>query len=374
MEEPWFMLCKADAASAEWIDSDGALAAAAAGWDGVLGLDTEFERTDTFFARPGLYQVCSGAAVYLLDPLEITDFSPLLEVLEDRRVSTVMHACSEDLELLRHHFGAVPVGLFDTQLANAFVTPDYSVSFTRLVQDRLGIELVQHETRSDWLARPLTDEQLRYAREDVLYLPPLYQDLGEALERNGRTAWFREEMDRRGRFELSDPDTYYLSMNKAWRLSGPVRARLQAMAAWREREAMAEDKPRNRIVRDEHLLHLAQLDDLHEDDVREALPRGVARRYENDLLAAFREGAVAEAPPAAPAPLGAAANAVVKALRDVARQRAEALGLAPELLARKREVEACARHYLATGELSEPYRGWREPLVGEDFRRGLGAL
>lgn len=374
MEEPWFMPCKADAASVEWIDSDAALAEAAAGWDGVLGLDTEFQRTDTFFALPGLYQVCCGEAVYLLDPLEITDFSPLLEVLEDRRVSTVMHACSEDLELLRHHFGAVPVGLFDTQLANAFVSADYSVSFTRLVQERLGVELVQHETRSDWLARPLSDEQIRYAREDVLYLPPLHRDLSEALERSGRALWFREEMNRRGRFDLSDPDAYYLSMNKAWRLSGPVRARLQALAAWRERQAMAEDKPRNRIVRDEHLLHLAQLDDLHEDDVRDALPRGVARRYASDLLDAFREGAAAEEPPAAPAPLGAAANAVVKALRDVARQRAEALGLAPELLARKREVEACVRHYLATGELSEPYRGWRETLVGEDFRRGLEAL
>ena len=207
MEEPWFMPCKADAASVEWIDSDDALVEVAAGWDGVLGLDTEFQRTDTFFALPGLYQVCSGEAVYLLDPLEITDFSPLLEVLEDRRVSTVMHACSEDLELLRHHFGAVPVGLFDTQLANAFVSPDYSVSFTRLVGERLGVELVQHETRSDWLARPLTDEQIRYAREDVLYLPPLHRDLSEALERSGRAAWFREEMDRRGRFELSDPDT-----------------------------------------------------------------------------------------------------------------------------------------------------------------------
>ncbi|MBK80096.1 MAG: ribonuclease D [Gammaproteobacteria bacterium] len=369
------MPCKADAASVEWVDSDAGLASAVAAWGNRLGLDTEFQRTDTFFPRPGLYQVCCGEDVWLLDPLTITDFSPLLEALEDRRVTTIMHACSEDLELLRHHFGAVPVGLFDTQLANAFVSPHYSVSFTRLVAERLGVELVQHETRSDWLARPLTPEQIRYAREDVYFLPPLHDALSEALDRAGRQSWFREEMDLRGRFQPADPDEYYLGIARAWKLSGPVRARLQALAAWRERQAMAEDRPRNRIVRDEHLLHLAQQDDVDADAVREALPRGVARRYEADLVAAWSEGEDAAAhPPAAQAPLGGAANAVVRRLRDIARGRAEDLGMAPELLARKREVEACVRHYLATRELSEAYLGWRAPLVGEAFLAELATL
>ncbi|MEQ8861550.1 MAG: HRDC domain-containing protein [Pseudomonadales bacterium] len=367
------MPCKAAAASVSWIDSDRALAEAVAGWGRVIGIDTEFQRTDTFFPLPGLYQVSDGEEIFLVDPLEIADFSPLLEILEDRRMTKIMHACSEDLELLRHHFGAVPVGLFDTQLANAFLTPHYSVSFTRLVEERLGIELVQHETRSDWLARPLSDEQVRYATEDVLYLPPLHAGLHEALLERGRFDWFREEMDRRGRFELGDPERYYLSMKKAWRLPGPVRARLQALAAWRERQAMAEDRPRSRIVRDEHLLHLAELERVAADEVRDVLPRGVARRYEDDLLDAHARGSeTTEHPPAAEVPLDAAANAVVRDLRDLARARAEALGMAPELLARKREVEACVREFAATGELSEPYLGWRDELVGEAFREILG--
>jgi ribonuclease D len=366
------MPCKAVAASASWIASDAELVTAAGQWQRIIGLDTEFQRTDTFFPLPGLYQVASGEQVYLLDPLEIGDFSPLLELLEDRRVTKIMHACSEDLELLRHHFGAMPVALFDTQLANAFVTPDYSVSFTRLVGARLGLELVQHETRSDWLARPLSDEQLRYACEDVYYLPPLYESLCDALERAGRADWFRAEMDLRGRFELGDPEAYYLSMKRAWRLPGQARARLQQLTAWRERQAMAEDRPRNRIVRDEHLLHLAQLAELTPQDLQDVLPRGVARRYQKDLLAAHDEGtARGEHPPPAEAPLGSASMAVVRELRDIARKQAEVLGMAPELLSRKREVEACVRHYAATGELSQAYQGWREALVGEAFRSCL---
>lgn len=366
------MPCRAVAASADWITSDEALAIAAAGWQRLVGLDTEFQRTDTFFPRPGLYQVACGEQVYLLDPLEIGDFGPLLELLEDRRVVKVMHACSEDLELLRHHIGAVPVGLFDTQLANAFVTPDYSISFTRLVSERLGVELVQHETRSDWLARPLTDEQLRYACEDVYYLGPLYESLRNALEQTGRMAWFREEMDLRGRFELGDPEAYYLSVKKLWRLSGPARSRLQQLTAWRERQAMAEDRPRNRIVRDEHLLRFAELDELRPQDVQEVVPRGVARRYQQDLVAAHWEGMErGEHPPAGEAPLGSVPTGAVRELREIGRQQAESLGIAPELLARKREVETCVRHFAATGELSQAYRGWREPLVGQAFRQCL---
>lgn len=366
------MPCKADDASVEWITSDAALADAAAQWRGAIGIDTEFQRTDTFFPRPGLYQVAWGRAVFLIDPLKIGDFSPLLELLEDRRLVKIVHACSEDLELLRHHFGAVPLGLFDTQLANAFLTPHYSVSFTRLVEERLGVALEQHETRSDWLARPLTPEQVRYACEDVYFLPRLHEMLHEALEATGRLGWFREEMDRRGRFELGDPDLYYLSMKKAWRLSGPARARLQQLAAWRERQAMAEDRPRNRIVRDEHLLDLAERNPVDRRDLEDLLPRGVVRRYADDLLDAHRAGTdQGEHPAAAEAPLPGAATQLVNRLRDLARQRAESLGMAPELLGRKREVEECVRQFMATGRLSDAYSGWRAAVVGEAFHAEL---
>jgi ribonuclease D len=369
------MPCKAAAASVEWVTSDAALADAADLWQPVMGLDTEFQRTDTFFPLAGLYQVSCGARVWLIDPLSVGDFSPLLDRLEDRRVVKIMHACSEDLELLRHHFGASPVNLFDTQLANAFVSPNYSVSFTRLVADRLGVVLEQHQTRSDWLARPLSDEQVQYAAEDVYFLAALYESLDAALQAAGRGAWFREEMDRRGRFELNDPDTYYLGMSKVWRLPDEARGRLQRMAAWRERQAMAEDRPRNRIIRDEHLLALAERAELDEEDLSEQLPRGVARRYGSDLLAAFsgtEAGTDDDLPPPPPAPLNRSENAVVQALRDRARSVAESLGMAPELLARKREVETCVRQFRDTGELSEAYLGWRAPLVGEEFRRMLG--
>ena len=367
------MPCKAAEASVNWVTSDEKLALSAGSWGEVVGLDTEFLRTDTFFPLPGLYQVASGTRVYLLDPLVIDDWTPLFDLLENPAITKILHACSEDLELVRHHFGAAPRGLFDTQLANAFLCPHYSVSFTRLVSERLEIELQQHETRSNWRARPLTEKQIRYAWEDVYYLPPLHEILHEALVSTGRLAWFREEMDLRGRFQLGDPEKYYLSVKKAWRLPGAARSRLQTLCAWRESEAMADDRPRGRVVKDEHLLTLAQLEVISQQDVRDILPPNVARRYATALLAAHAEGGERHHPPPAEQPLTRAQSELVGNLRDAGRARAEALGIAPELLSRKREVEACIRHFSLTGELSEAYLGWRNEVVGDEFRMLLEA-
>jgi ribonuclease D len=129
---------------------------------------------------------------------------------------------------------------------------------------------------------------------------------------------------------------------------------------------MAEDRPRNRIVRDEHLARLAELEHVEREDIEALLPRTVARRYADDLLAAHDTGSAAQdRPPPVDPPLGSAQNATVRALREMAQQRAEALGIAPELLGRKREAEACVRHFAETGEPSPVYSGWRAEVLGD---------
>lgn len=368
------MLCRDVAASAEWIDSDAGLRAAAASWETVIGLDTEFQRTNTFHPLPGLYQVVSGERIYLIDPLAVTDFQPLVEVLEDPRRTVIMHACGEDLELLSHHLGAVPTGLFDTQLANAFQSGDYATSYAKLVARVLAVGLDKHETRSDWLARPLSEEQQRYACEDVIHLPALHAELDERLTALDRRHWFAETMADQGRWLPTAPEDYYRGVKKAWQLSGRQLGVLRALCTWRERRARSEDLPRNRIVWDEHLFDFARRKTLREGDVWGLLPKPVARRYAAELVAEHARALDEEPPPPLPRPLTQAQGAVSKALREFGRDRADALDLAQELLARKRDVEACVRHYLDHGEVSPGYSGWRWPVVGEAFQEKLGRL
>ena len=368
------MPCRGVEISPDWITTNAELAQAAREFGPVLGLDTEFQRTNTFYPLPGLYQVATAGRIFLIDPLDIDDWAPFRAVLEDETRIIIMHACGEDLELLAHHLGASPTAVFDTQLAHAFVSTDFALSYTNLVRTHLELELGKAQTRSDWRRRPLSEAQIRYACEDVAHLLPLHERLNERLAYLGRVQWFEETMDDHGRYEPADPEHYYLGLRKAWRLKGGDLAVLKQLTSWRERVAMTENVPRNRVVWDEHLLSFAQRAVLDERTVSELLPKPVARRYTAHILAEHEAGRAQAPLPRLEPPLTQRQGEVSKALREVARTRAEEHAMSQELLARKRDVEGCIRHYNVTGELSPAYSGWRDALVGDSFRTILEGL
>ena len=371
------MPASASAASAPecsgvWLGSNLALAEAATHWQGRIGLDTEFQRTDTFHPIPALYQVASESGVWFIDPLAIGDWTPLAATLADSATVKILHSCSGDLELIHHHLRLHPRNIFDTQLARGFLSEQFSASYAGLVEDLLGRKLPKQQTRSNWLRRPLSREQLRYAQEDAAHLPALHAALQEQLRAAGRWDWFAEEMARLGRHVPNDPSAYYLNVKKAWVLDGRQLAVLKSLCAWRERRAMEEDVPRNRVVWDEHLSAFAQRDALRVADVEQALPWGIARRYARQLVDAHREGAAAPPESPLPRPLSSAQNRLVAKLRTVGQRRAADLGMAPELLARRRDLEECVRCHQANGRLPELFQGWRHALVGEQFAALLG--
>ena len=349
-----------------WVDSNDQLEQVVADWPAVIALDTEFIRTNTFYPMPGLYQICAADEVYLLDPTQIDQWQPFIDVLHDPHVCKVMHACLEDLELMFHHLGAVPQGIFDTQFANAFVSADFSLSYAALVNQELSIALPKHETRSNWLQRPLSEEQIQYAVEDVVYLIPLYQRLSKMLEAQSRHHWYAEDMQVRSYVDPS-PAQYYLNIKKAWQLQPGQLGALQALCEWREQTARLENVPRNRVVWDDHLFSFARVDLLAERHIHRSLPRGVARRYGEALVMHHAAGRQAQSPAPLPKPLSSAQGALLKQLREIAREKAEQQGVAIELLARKKDLEYCIRHYAQTRQLSPYYAAWREELLAEPF-------
>lgn len=379
---------KVDATLIRWVATDADLAAAVEQWRSsgenhssdsatpgaqgqvVLGIDSEFQRSDTFYPLPGLYQVFDGHNVYLIDPLAIEQWQSFAELLADASVVKVMHACSEDLELFYTHLGVTPAGVFDTQLAHAFLSATFSISYANLVEQRAGELLDKGATRSNWRQRPLTDQQLQYAAADVLHLPQLYREMRQALEAKGRWHWFTEDMARQG-YAPGDPDIYYRGVKGASRLELDALRRLQQLCRWRERKAMSSDVPRSRIIKDEHLLNFAAAPSLDIQSVRAALPASVARRFGPALVEAHgfdvQEVDLTQPVTALPVALTQAQGKLVTALRDFGKGVAQELVVAPELLARKREVEQSLRHYLDHGSLDEIHRGWRAELLAEGF-------
>ena len=358
-----------------WIRDNASLAQHCVSWRNLpfVAVDTEFMRVDTFYPIAGLLQVSEGERAYLIDPLLIDDWAPFAALLQDPAVVKVLHACSEDLEVFLRLTGSLPVALFDTQLAAAYLNLGFSMGYSRLVQAVLNIELPKGETRSDWLQRPLTETQVSYAAEDVLHLAEVYKLLQQQLSAE-KNAWVLEDgaelVANLGR-EIA-PEDAYREAKLAWKLSRAQLAVLRELCAWREREARARNQPRNRIIREhslwplartqpDNLVALARIEDMHPKTVRQD---------GEFLLQLIKDAAAtpsADWPEAVPEPLPLEASSLLKKLRAIGQREGERLNIAPELMLRKKTLEAL----LKTGYPNGPYqlpnslRGWRRELMGQ---------
>lgn len=368
----------------EWVRDDQALAARCAQWQALpfIALDTEFVRVDTFYPKVGLLQVSDGHTAFLIDPLEITQWGPLADLLAAPGVVKVLHACSEDLEVLSRLAGQLPTPLFDTQLAAAYLGLGFSMGYSRLVNEVLGIELPKGETRSDWLQRPLSDLQVSYAAEDALHLAEVYQALRPRLS-DERLAWVLEdghELVAQWDHEV-DPRELYRDARLGWKLTPVQLAVLRELYAWREEQAHLRDVPRNRVVKEQtlwplarfqpsNLSALAKVDEMH--------PRTIRQDGET-LLALIREAAQtpeADLPAPLPEPLPMEAAGLLKQLRAVGQAEAERLGIAPELVLRKKVLEALLRTGFPNGPYSLPdtLRGWRRERLGQALLDSLATV
>jgi ribonuclease D len=362
------------------IRTDAALAAAAERWvqAPVLGLDTEFVRTNTFYHRLGLIQVSDGATSWLVDPLAARDLSPLAAVFRSPGVK-VLHSASEDIEVFYRALGALPEPLFDTQIAGALAGAGAFLSYQRLVAAYLGVELAKEETRTDWLARPLSPGQLAYAAEDVAYLVPLHERLMDDLEALGRLSWVQEDsaalLDT-SRFQ-EDDEAAYLRIKGAGRLDRRQLGALQALASWREKEARRRDLPRNFVLKEALLLDLAVRRPREERDLRR-LPGFDVRQAARDgatwlqLLEEAAERPESELPPRISGkPFSPAAREVETRLRDKVKERAAELNVPPEILAPRRALDALLRLNLGKPDprLPRELEGWRRQVIGEDLLR-----
>ncbi len=347
----------------------------------ALAVDTEFMRTDTFYPILGLIQIFDGRHCWLIDPVAIENLQPLSEVFTNDAITKVFHSCSEDLEVLQHAMGCLPLPLFDTQIAAALAGYGFSRGYAALVADMLEIHVPKDETRSDWLQRPLTEAQLGYAASDVYYLLPVYQQLLADLERLGRTDWVVEEMqDLVTRTSMRDDSSeYYRKVKGAWRLSPDALLALQQLCHWRENEARARNRPRNRVIPDRVLLEIASRKPRNKTTLAdiEGMHPGLIRRY-GDLLLDMVKTAEESVPDASlqplDAPLPKEARDLGRTMKAVVSDCAESYQLPVEMLARKRDIEQLVRSHCETIPTVLPdslASGWRYRVVGAALLKAI---
>ena len=345
---------------------------------GVLGVDTEFMSEGRYRPLLCLIQLAvpngDEARVELIDPFESPAADPLAEVLADPDVEIVMHAARQDVAILRRVLDTEINGLFDTQLAAGFAGLSASLGYGALLERLLGLKLKKGEGFTKWDRRPLTRQQLRYARDDVAHLIQLAEAIKDRLSHNGRLEWVREEC--RPLEQASDER----DAREVWRrlprvnqLGGDARAVAREVAAWREEVAQREDKPPSTIVADQAVVAIARSAPRAVDmlrDVRGLYPKTI-KRWGEEIVAAVRRGEKAEPPPKeGGGSFSTAADAPVIALCEaLVRSRALEAELAYELIASRADltqVVVAARQGRPEPEV-RTLQGWRRELVGEEL-------
>lgn len=333
------------------------------------GFDTEFHTERTYVPDLALIQVAWADKVALIDPLAV-DPAPLGSVFAGPGVA-VVHAASQDLDVLQAACGVVPAVLFDTQIVAGFLgmsTP----SLSRLVDQVLGVSLPKADRLSDWLERPISERQITYAVSDVAHLLELRTALTERLETLGRLEWALNECA-----EVLGDRTPVRVPEEAWWRLGDIRSMsrrsrgvAQEVAAWRERTAAESNRPRRMVLSDLALMAISQRPPLNGAELRrmrgvdgrhlaggraaeilQAVERGLA--LPSDQIRMPSENRDATAPPAA-----------VAVCAGLVRQIADDLDFDQSLLATRADIAQ-----LLCGEPSRLDTGWRRDIAGEPLRR-----
>nr|WP_168710932.1 ribonuclease D [Ningiella ruwaisensis] len=264
----------------------------------AFAMDTEFVRTRTLYPDLGLIQVFDGHHLALIDPVLIDDLTPFCDLLNNQNITKVLHSCSEDIDALHRNLGTVPQPLFDTQFAASLLGKGASIGYANLVSEMFDISLDKGESRTDWIARPLSDSQLSYAAADVTYLLAAYQVLNEQIQTQGLHECVIQESQQliHKKTTLFPAEYAYLLYSNNWKLRGKHLLAFKLLAKWRMELAREQNVAINFIIKESSMIEIAQKLPLNISQLHQlhALFGKQIRLYGNTIIAIVEKANAAD--------------------------------------------------------------------------------
>lgn len=341
----------------------------------VLALDTEFVREKTYYHRLGLIQVSDGTTSAAIDPIQISDLDPFLNLLRNPKTVKVFHAARQDLEILNRLCNSMVLPIFDTQIAASVVGWGPQISFAKIVNKVLGKKISKSETYTDWCKRPLSKSQIEYALDDVRLLFPVYEKLKKLLKKLNRDEWLEGEfkpLENPDTFKAPGPEKIYMRIKNVRSLAPQNLAVMSELAVWREREAQMRNCLAKSIVRDEPLLELARQAPTNIEGLSRirGLHKNEVSRSKLKILTAIQKGLVLpeDKIPKLPlveiyrSPLG-----VEEMIAACVQIRADELQIEPSVLADRKKIHDFVRHFDKKLEIEnhDLLCGWRKKAIGD---------
>jgi ribonuclease D len=349
---------------------------------GRLALDTEFMGEGRYRTLLCLIQLAvddghGASRIEVVDPLEDElDGAPLAAVLADPAIEIVVHAGRQDVALVRRRFGTEVRNVLDTQIAAGFAGLPAQASYETLLGDVLGVRVAKSASYTRWDTRPLSPEQLDYAREDVVHLLQLASELQDRLSQRGRLTWALQECQfLEGASDERDLETVFSRLPRVHGLRPESQGVAQELVEWRERTAQSQDRPVQTILGDAALIELAKRRPSTPRELEQirGLHQGNLRRRGEDLLAAVARGRRRPSPgleqDRRSAPPDADDAPLIALCEALARSRARQAGLAYELVATRADLQAMVTAWRLGAEPAavRTLAGWRQELVGAEL-------
>ena len=338
-----------------------------------IAIDTEFVWERTFYPCLGLIQAAlpDGECV-LIDPLELS-MEPLGKILANPSITKIFHDSMQDLQILYIATGVLPCNIFDTRLAAGFAGMASTISLQNLLSELLNIEISKGESRSDWLKRPLTDSQKKYAIDDVKYMHEIKSALEARAEKSGVTSWLQEDLlalDDSSLYVEKDKRIAYRRVKYFSNLDRRELGVLRELAAWREEAAKFADLPRRHLMRDETLMSLAtNMPTSISDLLSSKVLYGKKEKYASDIFNAIEKGRnipLDDCPELFSAPKNR--NVIKRKIKDIKEyivQKITKYSVDPQLVGARSEFEELANPERAkSAKNSRLLKGWRCEFLG----------
>ncbi len=349
----------------------------------AVALDTEFVWERTYYPQLGLIQIAlSDEECYLIDPNAITDLRPLGELLSDRSVIKIFHDAPQDLTILARATGVIPQNIFDTRLAAGFSNFSATLSLCNLVKELLDIELSKDETRTNWLKRPLSENQIRYALDDVRYLRAVRVLLLTRIIGPKIRSWLQEELNL-----LNNPANYngstnterYRKLRGSSSLGRKGLATLKNLVTWREGMAKKLNRPRGHVLKDLVLLEIAKAKPTDVEQLKEqsSISEKGSKRYGTTLTAivetTLSQNETLYPQIKKPTRLSSGDKESLQRLNNLINLKCELLGIAPSLIGNSSELKMLIKTLSGkkSAELKQlrQTEGWRKMFLEDFFRQ-----
>ena len=341
----------------------------------ILALDTEFVREKTYYHQLGLIQVSDGITSAAIDPLQISNLEPFLDLIRNQNTVKVFHAARQDLEILYRLCGSMVLPIFDTQIAASLVGWGSQISFAKIVDKVLGKKINKSETYTDWCRRPLSESQIEYALDDVRLLFPVYENLKKILKKLNRDEWLEGEfksLEDPDNFKTPGPEKLYMRIKNIRSLAPQNLAVICELTAWREQEAQTRDCLAKSIVRDEPLFEMARKAPTDVEGLSHirGLHRNEISRSKQKILAAIQKGLnlpKEEIPKLPELEIFHAPPGVEEMIAAFVQIRADELHIEPRVLADRKSIHDFVKYFYQSPGMEGHYLlyGWRKEAIGD---------